>query len=158
MNTTAMRLLIVVFCIVCLMPSGNALASELYQLSLGAIQLKENEQISSFEIKISAGRIMSLPLLPMGWNLVIDNDPSWTTSIRGNALVGAAFLNRRDQNLLNNLLTIEQLADDLISKEIPFDVKAAIQIVNTKNNVERTITATKDNLGLRSISRRETKP
>lgn len=100
---------------------------------------------------------MSLPLLPMGWNLVIDNDPSWTTSIRGNALVGAAFLNRRDQNLLENLLTIEQLSDDLISKEIPFDVKATIQIVNTESNMERTITATKDKLGLRPVSKHETK-
>jgi hypothetical protein len=157
-KTTAMRFIIVVFCTACLMASENALASELYQLSMGGIPLKNNERISGFEITISAGRVMSLPLLPMGWNVVIDNDPSWTTSIRGNAPVGAAFLNNRDQNLLENMLTIERLADDLISKEVPFDVTATFQIVNTENNMEQTISATREKLVLRKIFKPQSKP
>ena len=150
-NIRAICRIAIVLSFACLMTAQDVQASELYQLSLSCIKLDNTERISSFEITIKAGRIMSLPQLPMGWDLIIKNDPSWMTSVRGDALVGAAFLGNSDQLILDNLLIIEQLSDDIISKEVPFDVKAHISIINIVNEQERIVSVTKDMLGLRKF-------
>ncbi len=48
-----------------------------------------------FEVKVHAGRIASLPAVPIGWYLTIDNDPSWNTRMSGSIAVGAAALDLR---------------------------------------------------------------
>jgi hypothetical protein len=125
---------------------GNAPASEYYNLSLSSIKLGESERIAGFEIKIRSGRIESLPSLPMGWNMIIDNDPSWNTSIQGIAIVGAAFLDADDKDLLQKLMIVERLTEGMVAEEIPFDVKATVHVVNTKTGKERTITEGKEKL------------
>ncbi|WP_298272613.1 hypothetical protein [Geobacter sp.] len=158
MNRAVLRIILTVSVVIGLSMGRDALASELYKLSLAGIKLEKNERIAGIEITISAGRIKSLPSLPMGWNLVIDNDPSWTTSMRGNGLVGAAFLGSSDQALLKNLLTIERLSDELIAREVPFDVKAIIHIVNIESEQERTVSVAKDKLDLRQIRKKRHMP
>lgn len=125
---------------------GNALASEYYKLSLAGIKLGENERIAGFDITVRSGRIEALPSLPMGWHLIIDNDPSWTAKIQGTAIVGAAFLDRNNKDLLGNLIIIERLTEGIIAEEIPFDVKASVHLVNTKTEKERSVTEVKANL------------
>lgn len=131
-------------CAVLLM-AGNCLAAEYYKLSLAGIKLDKNERIAGFEITVSAGRIYSVPKAPAGWELAIDNDPSWTTSIRGTGIVASAFLGSNDKDLLENLLTIEKAPEE-IAKEIPFDVNATIQIVNSETEEERTVKQSRENL------------
>ncbi len=126
--------------------TGNSLAAEFYKLSLAGIKLEKNERIAGFEINIKSGKIQSVPNVPIGWELVIDNDPSWTTSIKGTAIVGSAFLGSNDKNLLENMLTIERLTEGIIPKEIPFNVKASIHIVNTETERQRTVTEDKEGL------------
>jgi len=157
-SSPALRIIIVASVISCVLLGKTSLASELYGLSLAGIKLEKNERIAGFEISVSSGRVASLPSLPMGWNLIVDNDPSWATKFQGNALVGSAFLNSSDRALLGNLLTVERLKDDIIAKEVPFDVNATIHIVNVENEQERTVTATKDKLGLRPIRKQRNKP
>lgn len=151
MNRAAVCIIMLACFVSCTLAGKEALASELYKISLAGVKLEKNERITGFEIIIQAGRIMALPSLPMGWNVVIDNDPSWTTSMRGNGLVGASFLGSGDGNLLKNLLTVERLSDKLISKEVSFDVKATIHIVNLENEQERTASLAKDKLNLRHV-------
>jgi hypothetical protein len=123
--------------------AANAPAAEYYKLSLAGIKLEKNDRITGFEITIKPGKIQSIPNVPGGWELLIDNDPSRTSSIKGTAAVGAAFLGSSDKNLLENLLTIERLTEGLIPKDIPFEVKATIHIVNTETEQERTVTENK---------------
>lgn len=130
---------------VLLLISGNCLAAEYYKLSLAGIRLENNERIAGFEITVSAGRIYSVPKAPAGWELAIDNDPSWTTSIRGSGIVASAFLGSNDKNLLENLLTIEKAPEE-ITKEITFDLNATIQIVNSETEEERTVKQSRENL------------
>lgn len=126
--------------------AANSLAAENYKLSLAGIKLEKNEHITGFEITIKSGKIQSILNVPIGWDLVIDNDPSWLTSIKGSAVVGAAFLGSQDENLLSNLLTIERLTEGLIAKDIPFEVKATIHIVNTETEQQRTVTEDEEGL------------
>jgi hypothetical protein len=48
-------------------------------------------RIAAFDLEIRHGAIASLRT-PVGWELKVNNDPSWNTKIGGHALVGAAFL------------------------------------------------------------------
>ncbi len=131
-------------CAVLLM-AGNCLAAEYYKLSLVGTKLEKNERIAGFEIAVSAGRILSVPKVPAGWELAIDNDPSWTTGIRGTGIVASAFLGSNDKDLLENLLTIEKAPEE-ITREIPFDVNATVQIVNSETEEERTVKQNRETL------------
>ncbi len=123
--------------------AAHSPAADYYKLSLAGIKLEKNERITGFEITVKPGKIQSIPNVPSGWELIIDNDPSWTSSIKGTAAVGAAFLGSNDKNLLENLLTIEKLTEGLIPKDIPFEVKATIHIVNTETEQERAVNENK---------------
>lgn len=124
--------------------AAYSLAVEYYKVSLAGIKLEINERINGFEITIKSGKIQSIPNVPGGWELVIDNDPSWTSSIKGTAVVGAAFLGSDDKNLLSNLLTVERLTEGIIPKDIPFEVKASIHIVHTVTEQQRTVVEGKE--------------
>ena len=50
------------------------------------------ERVVAFEINVMAGGIYRLDRLPMGWNIVVNNDPSWRTAVKGSIEVGAAAL------------------------------------------------------------------
>lgn len=48
---------------------------------------KSGERIAAAEIIVVAGGVYRRP---MGWNFVIDNDPSWRTTVKGSIEVDAA--------------------------------------------------------------------
>ena len=56
-------------------------------------------------IKLSArhGAIEFLRPIPVGWTIVIDNDPSWNTTLTGQAVVGAAAL---ESSALSGFITL----------------------------------------------------
>ena len=60
--------------------------------SLQHISLEKGERIESIEISAKGGSFVGLDPLPLGWYLIIDNDPSQQTSIKGDARVGTAAL------------------------------------------------------------------
>ncbi len=72
----------------------KASSEELLSISIpsNVLGLAERERIASFEINISGGEITSLPNMPRGWGICIDNEPNKTAKISGNISVGAASL------------------------------------------------------------------
>jgi hypothetical protein len=67
-------------------------SQELLSISVASLSLEERERIVGFQVNIKAGRIVNLPVIPFGWNIIIDNDPSWSTKIIGSTIVGSAAL------------------------------------------------------------------
>jgi len=61
--------------------------------------------VVGFEIQIKSGRVVSFPTVPTGWDISIDNDPSWDTQLRGSSKVGAAAL---DVKFFGGFLVIEK--------------------------------------------------
>jgi hypothetical protein len=59
-------------------------------VSIPNLQIGDKERVVGFEIHVGSGRIAALPDIPIGWNVSIDNDPSWNTKIEGSLKVGAA--------------------------------------------------------------------
>lgn len=49
-------------------------------------------RIAGIELTLRHGAVASIGDVPVGWHWVIDNDPSWNTTVSGRAVVGAAFL------------------------------------------------------------------
>jgi hypothetical protein len=75
--------------------STNAMptsSQEILIISVRSLPIAERERIVGFQINISAGRIVSLPAIPLGWSITIDNDPSWNTKFIGSLTVGSAAL------------------------------------------------------------------
>lgn len=65
---------------------------ERYRVCVKRLALRENERIGGFEIDLVGARIVSLEEVPLGWYVVLDNDPAWTPTIKGTISVGAAAL------------------------------------------------------------------
>lgn len=54
------------------------------------LHARNKERVVGFEIHVASGRIAALPNIPIGWNMSVDNNPSWTTEIEASSKVGAA--------------------------------------------------------------------
>jgi hypothetical protein len=90
--------------------AGTSLAADRQKMySVSVQQLKgaaKEERVVSFEFKVAAGAIRSVSNVPVGWKIVIDNDPSWQTTVRASVVVGSAALQPED--LRSVRLTVEK--------------------------------------------------
>ena len=75
-----------------LLAPGCALSGNLYSISTKNIDLGKYNRIANFELNIRSGSVYSVPRVPQGWEIYIDNQPSWNTRVTGGAVVGAAGL------------------------------------------------------------------
>ncbi len=80
---------VLLFGVVSAMPA-SAEERDLLTVTLAHLPAQAGERIVAFEITVAAGGIYQLDHLPMGWNFVVDNDPSWRTTVKGSIEVGAA--------------------------------------------------------------------
>lgn len=111
---------------------------EVLNISIGSLSLAEREKIVGFQFNITAGRIVSLPVVPLGWNITIDNDPSWKTKLIGSSIVGSAALGIES---LQDLIVIEKYEFMGLS----FGIEAEI-IVTQDFEKDRHIHLKKENL------------
>jgi hypothetical protein len=80
-------------------------AAELWSVSVSPAQPGVKERIVGFEIRVRSGRIASVPFVPIGWHISVENEPSWYTKISGSIVVGAAAL---DLASLKDFLLVEE--------------------------------------------------
>ena len=64
----------------------------IYRLSFPTLHASPGERVSKFELHIRSAMIVGFRRIPVGWQINIDNDPSWSTEVSGIAVVGAANL------------------------------------------------------------------
>ena len=67
-----------------------------YSVSIPDLKVANGERVVSLEIDIRAGAVESVSNIPVGWNFVIDNDPSWQPKITATTIVGGASLTPSD--------------------------------------------------------------
>ena len=99
--------------------------------SLKARNFLEKERMVGFIVKLVSGKIDSLKSAPIGWNINIDNDPSWRTKFIGTCIVGATALSPDE---FNNMLIIEK--DEFFGEKEEEGVKGP----NFDISVEITVT------------------
>ena len=75
-------------------PAGAAPPHEHFvSVSLSALPIGAGERVVGFDFEVTSGRIAKITDMPIGWNVSVDNDPSWNTKIHASGLVAAAALN-----------------------------------------------------------------
>lgn len=88
----------------CLLFCAHETVATACTLSLATESELNRGRIASLNLTVRHGAISALRHVPVGWRLVVDNDPSWMTKVSGQAIVGAAFL---QQSEFSGLFSIE---------------------------------------------------
>ncbi len=96
MNLSRFRILLfgMAFALVFVRPNVSDCGEKL-SVSFASLKLTGAERVVGFEVTFVGAGIVSLPSVPMGWEISIDNQPSWNTRITASAVVGAAALDSR---------------------------------------------------------------
>lgn len=137
-NSKSLILLLIVLG-AALLTAGSAPASaQLFTASIPSLHLADGERVCGFEIKVKSGRIATLPNAPIGWNVSINNDPSWDASIEASIIVGSAAVN---PNFFRNFLVIEKNES---SGFAPFDLQGEVIVTKDFEHERRIKITTKD--------------
>ena len=95
------------------------------------IHLQEGERIEGVDISIRAGDFVAVSGLPAGWLVTIDNDPSWQTSLKGDAKVGAAMLDAENIGKLTVLVHRFEFGD------LKFQISGVLLVTTNFQNVRK---------------------
>jgi len=86
------RLLLPCLAFVLFVVGADAQNNRRYAVSVDNLALTIDERITNFEIQITAGAFRDISNLPVGWEIDVDNDASWQTTVKASCQVGAASL------------------------------------------------------------------
>ena len=100
---------------------GKAPVKKTASLSLSRLHIAAGERVVGFEFKIKSGRIAAVPDIPVGWDVRVENNPSWNAVVRASSLVGAAAM---EAGFFKNFLVIEK--NDSLG--LPFDLSGDIVV------------------------------
>lgn len=95
--------------------------SDLLNISISNLRLNSRERVVGFEFHIKSGRVAAVQGIPAGWDVRVENNPSWNAVVRGSSLVGAAAV---DASFFKNFIVIEKNE----SLGLPFDVSGDIVV------------------------------
>jgi len=101
------------------------------RIALQNINLQNGERVETIELSIKEGSFVGFDPLPMGWYLIIDNDPSQQTSIKGDARVGAAALE------LSELLKLRIRARKVAFENTKFSISGTLVVTKTFTDKRR---------------------
>jgi hypothetical protein len=104
---------------------GTVAQGQDQRMVLQNIHLQKGERVVGLELSTKEGSFIGFDPLPMGWYLIIDNDPSQQTSIKGNARVGAAALELAD------LLKLRILARKVEFGNLKFSISGILVVTKT---------------------------
>lgn len=120
--------------VACVPASGQILS-----VSVPKLILAKGERIIGFEVHVKSGRIALLPNIPIGWNMSVDNDPSWETVVKGSIEVGAAAT---DANFLREFMVIEK--EPGASSDSPLGLSGEVVVTSDFKNERHIKLAMKD--------------
>jgi len=106
-------------------------------VSIPALHLEAGERIVGFSLQITSARVAQIPKAPIGWNLSIDNDPSWNTSVSASIIVGAAAV---APTFFRDFLVVEKAKD----ADMPFQIEGEVQVSRDFEHVRIIKIAMKD--------------
>ena len=105
--------------------AGKVAQGQEQSMVLQNIHLQDGERVEGIELSIKAGSFVGFDPLPMGWYLIIDNDPSQQTSIKGDARVGTAALE------LDDLLKLRIAARKVEFGNLRFSISGTLIVTKT---------------------------
>jgi hypothetical protein len=135
--------IILLFLICCNLPL--AAQAEDHQFSISGIHLQEGERVVGIDVSLQAGSFVTISGIPSGWLVIVDNDASWQTSLKGDAKIGSAALDATNMQKMNILVRRFEFGD------LKFNLSGALLV--TKNfEVVRKIPLGRENFKEISVS------
>jgi len=125
--------MVFVFSLACLQPAEG----QVFSASIRGLQITKGERIVGFQIRLKSARFFSLPSVPLGWDISIDNDPSWHTEMKGTVEVGAGAL---DPDFLRDFVVVEK--DTTLG--LPFEAEGEIDVTKDFEHVRKINFGTND--------------
>jgi len=122
-------------------PGVSSRHGQFVYVSLPGLHIGAGERVVGFGFEVTSGRIAQLPDMPMGWNISVDNDPSWNTRVDASILVAAAAL---DASFFKDFAVIEKDG----GAESPFELKGGV-VISTDFSRTRTIQVAMKDFGIR---------
>jgi|SRR6185437_2830077 len=98
---------------------GEPAAAKDLSLSLSRLEIASGERVVGFEFHVKSGRIAAVPSIPAGWNVHVENNPSWNAVITASSMVGAAAV---DASFFKNFIVIEKNKSLGLSFDVSGDV------------------------------------
>jgi hypothetical protein len=105
------RLLLSCLAFVLFVVGADAQNNQRYAVSVDNLALTTGERITNFEIQITAGAFRDISNLPVGWEIDVDNDASWQTTVKASCQVGAASLEPKEFKKLKFLIEKYEYGD-----------------------------------------------
>lgn len=101
-----------------------------WSMSLRGVTLAEGERVVGFDLKFRAANIVAVPSVPRGWYIIVDNDSSGNTRLKGSVSVGA-FAGDRD--MLSDLVVVEKEEDDGVKFSVTGEVAVTRDFEKTRS-------------------------
>jgi len=95
--------------------------TQFVSVSLPALHLGAMERVVGFHFEVTSGRIAQIPDMPIGWNISVDNDPSWNTKVNASIRVAAAAI---DSSFFRDFAVIEKEGN----AESPFTLTGEVDV------------------------------
>lgn len=129
---------IFVTAVVCaLAVSAQSSQSQFASASLPLLRLAAGERIVGFNLRVTSGRIVQMSDVPAGWNISVDNDPSWNTKINASIAVASAAV---DPPFFKDFIVIEREP----GSEKPFAIAGEVLVSKDFSTVRRIKVGMKD--------------
>jgi len=100
-----MKALAIAACAVAAAAAAARAAEPQTRFSVAIPDLQQDARVMAFSFRILGGQVAGFGRVPAGWQITVSNDPSWTGSVKGQAIVGTAALNQLE---LQEVFTISQ--------------------------------------------------
>jgi hypothetical protein len=134
-----------VVCILSFLCQAEIALAQVQQFALQNVRMQPDERVESIELFVKAGSFIGFDPLPMGWYLIIDNDPSQQTSIKGDARVGTGALTPNGLMELRIRIRKVEFGDQI------FSISGTLIVIKDFES-ERKIPLTADNFKVISSS------
>jgi hypothetical protein len=110
--------------------TGGPAQKQTVSISIRSLAIGSGERVVGFDFEVTSGRIAQIPNAPIGWNISVNNDPSWKTRIEGSIIVAAAAV---DASFFDDFMTIEK--DESLG--IPFGIQGEVVVSKDFSNMRR---------------------
>jgi hypothetical protein len=126
-----------------------------YCLSFSKLDIYPNERLSKFDLHINSAIVVSLPRVPMGWRIEIDNEPNWMPEISGIAIEQAADLEKSEFS--KNFINLAGIPPELVKYGMTARITVSGYLELSHRDAKRVLPISNTNVTLTPDCRSEPK-
>jgi hypothetical protein len=134
------RIGVILFALIFFLCPKDATPGEKLKVStIPHLSLKKDEKVVGFQVTVTGGIISSLPNVPDGWDIYLNNYLSLKPTVKGGVITGTFALDvKEDIEFFKNIVIVEK------RESLPFDIEIEIVATTDFQNTRRIILKNRD--------------